>query len=407
MMNKLMAAALAVIMMLYTPVFSAASEYIEEESIEANQLGEQVKEYKMGDQLAEYAQSAVLMELKTGKILFEKNAEEQREPASITKIMTMALVLEQIQQGNLTYEDMITASQHAKEMGGTQINLDVGEQMKLYDLLMAVAVASANDASVALAEHIGEGSESAFVDRMNQKAKELGMTQTVFKNSNGLPDQQHLTSAKDIALMSRYLLSFESASEFIGTDRYPIRSGENEYMMRNSNALVREYDGCVGVKTGYTQAAGHCVSAAATRGDMTLIAVVLGEPESKIRFLEAAALLDYGFDQYTLFTPDVSMEQPAPIKVSRGLAQEVEVVSPLEKVPPQVVNRSAQPKVETKVTLEEKLEAPIQEGQKVGTFTVMIDGEAIYEYEYTAKQSVGKRTFFNCVAMVLSGMIKI
>lgn len=356
-------------------------------------------------ELAPNAKAAVLMEASTGEILYEKNSEEQLEPASITKIMTMALVLEQVEQGNLKYEDIVTASEHAKEMGGTQINLDVGEQMTVYDLMMSVAVASANDAAVALAEHIGGGSESVFVEMMNQKAKELGMEHTRFVNPNGLPEEGHLTSAEDIAIMSRYLLSFEGAEEFIATDRYPVRSGENEYMMRNSNNLVRSYDGCIGVKTGYTSTAMHCLSAAATRNEMTVIAVVLGEPDSKTRFAEAAQLMDYAFDHYELFEPPVELEKAMPIRVKMGLSSTVEVSVPESPVPKRVIKKGTSPAVELKTQLAPSLTAPVEKGQIVGSAEVFMDGQLIFEYDYIAKEQVGKRTFWESVKIILKNLI--
>lgn len=385
---------------------SVSAEQIEitDESVEVQNRAPSQPVNESGE-LAANAQSAILMELETGKVLFEKNPDEQREPASITKVMTMALVLEQIDQGKLAYEDMVTASENAKNMGGTQINLDVGEQMSVYDLLMSVAVASANDSSVALGEHLAGGSENAFVDMMNKKAKKLGMDNTHFVNPNGLPADGHVTTARDIAVMSRYLLSFEKAAEFIATDRYPVRSGENEYMMRNSNALVREYDGCVGVKTGYTSTAGHCLSAAAKRGDMTLIAVVLGEPDSKTRFAEAKALLDHGFDTYALFQPQVEVKAAAPIPVKKGLQSSVEVVTPSKKIPPQLVKRGEEPRIEEEFQLDKSLDAPVVKGQKVGSLVVKIEGEVIYQENYIVKRPVKQRTFWYAIGILLKNMI--
>jgi D-alanyl-D-alanine carboxypeptidase (penicillin-binding protein 5/6) len=356
-------------------------------------------------ELAQNAKAAILMEASTGTILFEKNAEEELEPASITKIMTMALVLEQVEQGNLKYDDLVTASEHAKEMGGTQINLDVGEQMTVYDLMMSVAVASANDAAVALAEHIGNGSEAAFVEMMNQKAKELGMEHTHFMNPNGLPAEGHLTCAKDIALMSRYLLSFEDAQEFIATDRYPIRSGENEYMMRNSNELVRSYDGCVGVKTGYTSTAMHCLSAAATRDDMTIIAVVLGEPDSKTRFAEAAQLLDYGFENYEILKPEVSLESLEKIPVKMGVCEFVEAGDPTGDIPSLVVKKGETPQFEVQMETKDSVTAPVEKGQILAKAKILMDGEQIYEYQYLAVQEVQKRTFWEALKMIWKNFI--
>lgn len=377
---------------------------MEEESTLTSQLDGNVpvnNPAQSGSDLTPGASAAILMEQETGRVLYEKNADTLREPASITKIMTMALVFESIEAGELQYDEMVTASENAKKMGGTQINLDVGEQMSVHDLLMSVAVASANDACVALGEHLANGSEPAFVDRMNQKAKELGMENTTFVNTNGLPAEGHLTTAKDIALMSRYLLSFADAQEFIGTDRHPVRSGEQEYMMRNSNALIREYAGSIGIKTGYTDAAGHCVSGAATRDGMTLIAVILGATESKVRFAEAATLLDYGFATYQLFTPDVAIPQPEQVKVSHGLAGEVLLAAPEQSIPPLVIKRGEKPEVSSELVLEETISAPVKQGQHVGSFVVTIDEEIVYQQDYVTSQAVAKRTVIGSSLLLL------
>lgn len=351
------------------------------------------------------AAAAILMEQETGRVLFEKNADTLREPASITKIMTMALVLEAIEAGKLQYDEMVTASENAKKMGGTQINLDVGEQMSVHDLLMAVAVASANDACVALGEHLADGSEAAFVEQMNEKAASLGMKDTTFVNTNGLPAAGHLTTAKDIAEMSRYLLSFEDAATFIGTDRHPVRSGEQEYMMRNSNALIREYDGSLGIKTGYTDGAGHCVSAAAKKDGMTLIAVILGATESKVRFAEAAGLLDYGFAEYRLFTPEISIPQPEQINVTHGLAGSVPLKRAAEKIPPFVIRRGEKPEVASKLTLSETIKAPVQQGQHVGSFVVTMDDEIIFQEDYHTNESVAQRTILGTTLLLLQSVM--
>lgn len=351
-------------------------------------------------ELAVNAKAAILIEQETGTVLFEKNADEKLEPASVTKVMTMALVLEQVSKGKIKLDDMVTATARAKEMGGTQINLDDGEQMSVYDLLMAVAVASANDAAVALGEYVGGGSEAAFVEMMNQKAKELHMENTHFENTNGLPAEGHLTTARDIALMSRFLLSFEQASEFTSTDRYPIRSDTNEYMMRNSNALVREYDGCIGLKTGYTQTAGHCLSSAATRNGMTVIAVVLGESDSKTRFQESKELLDYAFAHYDLYRPEVTFEQPGEIPVKMGTQGAVAVVPPAEQVAPVVIKKGAEPNLEIKTELEESVTAPVEEGAVVGKTVVTLDGKEVGAYEYKAAESVTKRTVWSAIQMI-------
>lgn len=363
------------------------------------------KTEKQKPNLAAHAKSAILMEQETGTILFEKNADEKLEPASVTKIMTMALVLEKVQQGKLKLEDMVTATERAKEMGGTQINLDDGEQMSVYDLMMSVAVASANDGAVALAEHVGGGSEAAFVEMMNKKAKELGMKNTNFVNTNGLTVEGHLTTARDVALMSRFLLSFENAVEFTATNRYPIRSDTNEYMMRNSNALVREYDGCVGLKTGYTETAGHCLSSAATRNGMTVIAVVLGESDSKTRFQESKELLDYAFAHYEVYRPEVKFAKPGKLPVKMGVENSVKVISPSDKVDPIVIQKGTEPKLKVKTDMNDCVSAPVKKGDVIGKTIVYLDGKEVSSYEYTVESSVQKRTIWSASRIIFKKIL--
>lgn len=348
-----------------------------------------------------HGKSAVLMEYETGKVLFEQNKDEALPPASVTKIMTMALVLEQVEAGKIKMEDMVTTSENARHMGGTKIYLETGEQMSVYEMMMSVALASANDAAVALGEHVAGGSEDAFVEMMNAKAKELGMEHTTFKNPSGLPDDGHLTSAYDIALMSRYLLSFDQAQEFIATNIYPIREGENEYKMRNSNELIRSYEGCIGIKTGYTEDAGYCLSAAATRNGITLIAVVMGEEQAKVRNQDCEALLDYGFDHYELFTPQVEDVTVDPISVVKGTQQTVEVEIPEMTLSPLVVKKGQTPVIEQKVTVDPQLHAPVVKGQKVGEVSFTADGEEIASFDLTVKKAVEKRGFLASFCMLL------
>ena len=238
------------------------------------------------------APSAVLMESSTGKVLFEKNPHEQRPCASVTKVMTLLLVFEAVDSGKLSLDDEITASEHAAGMGGSDIWLEKGETMSADDMIKATVVVSANDAAVALAEHIS-GSEDAFVEKMNSRAKELGMNDTVFKNCNGLDEEGHITSAYDVALMSRELTKHEKIFDYTSIWLDNLRGGKTQIV--NTNKLLKTYNGITGLKTGTTNDAGCCMSATATRGDVSLISVVLGCKTGKERFADAAALLDYGF----------------------------------------------------------------------------------------------------------------
>lgn len=316
------------------------------------------------------AKAVLLMEKETGEILYEKAAHDRLEPASVTKVMTLLLVMEALDGGVLSPEDTVQVSARAASMGGSQVYLKEGEVMTLHDLLKAVAVASGNDASVALAEHMA-GSESAFVERMNQRARDLGMEDTTFMNCTGLPAPGHLTSAHDIALMSRELiLNHPRIREYSTIWMDSLRDGA--FQLANTNKLVRFYEGCTGLKTGSTDAAGFCVSATAERSGMELIAVVLGCPDKDARSRDAQALLNFGFATYTVL--DVGPAQVlAPVDVLLG---EQETVQPVLAAGSRVlVEKSKVNAVETQVKLCDNVEAPVEQGQKLGELTVTVAGE--------------------------------
>lgn len=267
------------------------------------------------------AKSVILVERETGTVLYQQAEHEKLEPASVTKVMTMLLVAEAIDAGQISLDDPVTCSAYAASMGGSQVYLEEGEQMPVHDMLKAVAVASGNDAAVALAEYVA-GSESAFVEKMNQRAAELGMKDTHFCNCNGLPAKGHVTSAYDIALMSCQLLKHDLIREYTGTWMDTIRDGE--FQLANTNKLIYYYDGATGLKTGSTSSAGFCISASAIRDDMELVAVVLGSTTSKERFDSAKALLNYGFGTYAL--ADVtSKEVPSDLEVKMGQKDQVKI----------------------------------------------------------------------------------
>ena len=300
------------------------------------------------------APSAVLMEKSTGTVLFAKDEHTPREPASVTKIMTILLTMEAIDSGALSYDDVVTGSAHASSMGGSQIWLKEGEQMSVHDLLKAVCVVSGNDAAVALGEHLA-GSEDAFVEKMNQRAQELDMLDTHFVNATGLPAAGHVTSAHDIALMSRELMAkHPDVRQFTTIWMDDLRGGES--MLVNTNRLVRFYDGATGLKTGSTDAAGYCLSATAERGGMELIAVVLKGRTSDERFADARALLDYGFATYTLVTvaPDAAL-MPLPVRLGeRGAVQPV-----LTKENTLLLEKSAAAGLQKELSLPEIVDAPV------------------------------------------------
>ena len=342
--------------------------------------------------------SAILMEQKTGKILYTSNADEKMPPASITKIMTLLLVMEEIQAGNIKYTDMVTCSEHANSMGGTQIWLEVNEQMSVEDLLKAACVNSANDASVALGEHIS-GSEETFVDLMNRRAKQLGMNNTTFKNATGLDAEGHLTTAHDIALMSRELLNHRDITKYTTIWMDSLRGGKTGLV--NTNKLVRFYEGCTGLKTGTTDGAGCCVSATAKRGDMELIAVVMGAANGDDRFSAARKLLDYGFANYQTYASKKN-QKFAPIAVRKGVSNQVKVAADADYSA--VIPKGKESEIEEKIVISESVQAPVEKGQTVGKITVSLSGEKLCEIPIKTTENVKKRGFLSSFKMLLEIM---
>lgn len=333
------------------------------------------------------AGAVCLMEKETGNILYEQNSHDRLEPASVTKIMTLLLVMEAIDSGTLSPEDTVQTSARAASMGGSQVYLKEGETMTVRDLLKSVAVVSGNDAAVALAERLA-GSESAFVERMNQRAAELGMADTTFMNCTGLPAIGHLTSAHDIALMSRELIGKHPAiREYTTIWMDSIRNGA--FQLSNTNKLVRFYDGCTGLKTGSTDAALYCLSATAERDGMELIAVVLKGPTSADRFETAKSLLDFGFANYALVDAKPG-EALAPVKVLLGESEFVQpVLSGTSRI---LVEKGQMNQVETTVALAPDVEAPVEQGQKLGEMTVTVAGEVKETIPIIAAEGVERLT---------------
>ena len=332
------------------------------------------------------APSAVLMEAATGKVLYESNAHEKLRPASVTKIMTMLLVMEALDAGRIAWTDTVTASAAAAAKGGSQIYLEENEQLPLEEMLKSVVVASANDCACALAEHIA-GSESAFVEMMNGKAAELGMTDTHFVNCTGLDDEpdasEHLTTAYDIALMSRALLSHEEIKKYTTIWMDTVRNGE--FGLSNTNKLVRFYDGTTGLKTGFTSAAGYCLSASARRNGMELIAVVLHCKTSSDRFESAKAMLNYGFSNYALVTPEPAGPIPA-VPVILGTQETITPV-PADSTPI-LIDKALATAVETRMEVDESVTAPVEAGQRLGTLQIVADGKLLGEVALIAPQAV-------------------
>ena len=333
------------------------------------------------------APAVLLMEKETGTVLYEENSHEKREPASVTKVMTLLLVMEAIDSGKLSYDDMVTVSAHAASMGGSQTWMKEYEQMTVHDMLKTVAVVSANDGSVALAEHLA-GSEEAFVTMMNQRAAQLGMEDTCFVNCTGLPAAGHLTSAHDIAIMSRELiLNHPDIRQFTTIWMDTIRDGA--FQLSNTNKLVRFYEGATGLKTGSTDAARFCLSATAERGGMELIAVVMGAETSDKRFETAKSLLNFGFANYTLMDVHPSQALP-PVDVLMGVEETIQPV--LERSSRILVDKSVLDKVTTKLNLAEDVEAPVEAGQKLGSMIVRVDGVEQEVIDIVADRAVDRLT---------------
>ena len=339
--------------------------------------------------------SAILMEAETGKVLYSQNQDQALPPASVTKIMTLLIVMEAIEEGRISYDDIVVASANACSMGGSQIYLEQGERMSVEDLLKSVIIASANDAAVALAEHVA-GTEEEFVKAMNDKAKELGMKNTCFENTNGLDDttQNHLTSAMDIAIMSRELIKHKKITEYSSIWMDTIRNGA--FGLTNTNRLVKYYEGATGLKTGSTSKAGFCVSATATRNGMTLIAVIMGSSSRDARNSAAVALLNYGFSNFALFR-----NQPycGSMTVVKGKLSECEI---REDQLLTVVNKKELSKITKEITLDREIAAPIKKGTQVGTATYTVDGKAIGSSKITVVNNVERISFVDLVIKMLS-----
>lgn len=382
MIKKLSLALIIAIIFTAIPVFSVDVNAVTEETITAP--------------------SAVLMETSSGKILFEKNPHEQRPCASITKVMTMLLVCEAIDNGKLRLDDTITASAHAASMGGSDIWLEEGETMSADDMIKATVVASANDAAIALAEHLC-GSEEVFVEKMNEKASQLGMKDTVFKNCNGLDEDGHITSAYDVAVMSRELMKHEMIFDYTSIWLDNLRDGKTQIV--NTNKLLKTYNGITGLKTGTTNDAGCCMSASAKRGDMNLVAVVLGCNSGKERFSDAAALLDYGFANFSVTQLKAPEDLPKTIKVENGMQGNIGIGCDVNASI--VLDKNSSSKIVSKIDLPESIEAPVVSGQKLGTVTYSLDGNAVKSFEITALQDAEKISFASVFSVLLNSIISL
>ena len=345
------------------------------------------------------AKSAILIEMNSGKVLFEKDADVKMPPASITKVMTLLLVMEAIEAKKFDYNTEVTCSEHAASMGGSQIWLEVGEKMTVDELLRASAIGSANDATCALGELVS-GSEEGFVSLMNERAKALSMINTEFKNCSGLDADGHLTTARDIAIMSRELLKHNDITKYTTVWMDSLRDGKTELV--NTNKLVRFYDGATGLKTGTTSGAGCCLSASATRDELSLIAVVLGCDTSNNRFQDAKKLLNYGFSNYGNAIIKINQDELPELPVSKGTQSTVTLAS--EESVSFLVTKGKEGDIQKSFDLPESLVAPIKAGETVGTITFSLDGKTIGQIPIIASNNIKKMTYLNAVSKVLSSL---
>lgn len=390
---------MALILAAILPIGAAADENLEELHLD-EELPEAINVVSMSDSIP--AKSALLMEQGSGRVLYENNPDEALPPASVTKIMTLLLVMEAIESGKISLQDQVTASDLAASMGGSQIWLKIGEQMTVDELLKAVSIASANDASVALAEHVS-GSEMAFIDAMNTRAQQLGMENTHFLNCTGLDEPGHVTTARDIALMSRELMKHSLVSEYSTIWMDSLRGGETQLV--NTNRLVRFYKGATGLKTGTTSGAGSCLSATATRDGLSLIAVVMGCPTSDERFASARGLLDYGFANYTSVTPPSVADQLTPVPVLHGVADSVMPVAEMQGSV--VVEKLQKDALTQQITLASDVQAPVEAGQVLGMVEILVDGQVVGSYPLKTGNAVEAMTFPNALKLLLNAALRV
>lgn len=330
--------------------------------------------------------SAILMDETTGTVLFEKNADEQRPPASVTKIMTLLLIMEALEEGRLSWDTPIPVSAEAAGMGGSQVYLKEGETMTVEEMVKCIAVVSANDCCVAMAEAIS-GSNTAFIEKMNGRAADLGMTGTHFNSCTGLDTEDHYTTARDIAVMSRELMKHQELRQYTTIWMDTVRNGA--FTLSNTNKLIRFYEGATGLKTGFTSTAGYCLSATATREGLSLIAVVLGGETSDKRFEDAKALLNYGFSQYSIFREEPS--PPVPVRVLKGLEDTVQPT--LAETPAFLVPKGAEKSVTYTVNLPTAVAAPVEAGQKLGSIDYTLNGKSLGSIPLIARQKIPAVTF--------------
>lgn len=355
--------------------------------------------------LAEQSHSAILMEQDSGSVLFDKNSHEKLPPASMTKIMTMILIMEAIDKGKISWNDKIRVSEYAASMGGSQIFLEPGEEMRVEDMVKGIAIGSANDASVAMAEHIA-GSVDSFVNRMNDKAKELGLNDTFFKNPTGLPAAGHYSSAHDMAIMGKELLKHEEVTKFTGLyEDYLREETEKKFWLVNTNRLVKFYPGVDGLKTGFTNEAKYCLTATANKNGMRVIAVVMGAPSPKDRNAQVTSMLDYAFTQFSTKKLYARHEIVKEVKVQKAEKSKLPVVTS-EHISLLLKKGETAKKVKTEVNVEKDLKLPVKKGQQIGSLKIYNGNKLITESPVLASETVKKASWWKLFKRTAGQMSK-
>lgn len=347
------------------------------------------------------AKAALLMDFSTGEIIYEKHPHERLAPASISKIMVLLITIESLEDGTISLTDEVVVSSNAANMGGSQVFLEEGEMQKVDDLIRAISLRSANDASVAIAEHIS-GSESAFIELMNKRAEELGMKNTNFANTTGLPNENHYTSAYDIAIMSRELLKYPGIHDWLTPWMEEMKVSIDKSVIQslvNTNRLIKDYEGANGIKTGSTQEAGFCLSGSAKRGNLQLISVVLGCENSKIRFAESKKLLDHGFENYNSITIGKKGDIITKVKVNKGSEEYTNLV--LEKDSFVLIPKGTTSNVEKEIKIPDTIEAPIEVDEVIGELILQIEGKTIDKVNLVCEHKVNKANVLDMIKKIV------
>lgn len=356
------------------------------------------------DNLCSTAEAAVVTEITTGQVLYEYNSHERLPMASVTKLMCLLIWAEEMEKGTFGMDTVITATARANAMDGSVIWLNVGEEMSAYDMIRSVVIASANDACVAVCEHIA-GTEEMFVERMNKRAQELGMSDTHYDNCVGFDSDTHYTSAYDTAILSAAVSEYDCYNDFFNTRLDYVREGERQTQLLNTNKLMQRYDGIIGGKTGTTDNAGCCLAVWAKRGNMKLCAVALGCKESEQRFTACENLFDYGFSGYELYRISVKDDVLQPLPVTEGLSKDVDVrVKRLSTI---VIPKGSSKRIEYTHTVTESLSAPVQYGEKVGEMRASLDGEEIFYSDIVTTKEVGELNFFSSLCIIISSFFRL